>query len=536
MNITRALLTLEFKSFFKLNNLKKSNNNKKARNEALTKLSIWGILAICGVIFSFQIAYGLVDIGFEKLIFESITPIVSVLIFFLIIYKQFSLYKRNDYDMLMSLPLKTSQIVFAKLSMYLVQSIILSFIAYIPAGIYYGVYKGEGVLYYIMLLAIIVVVPIIPFVIALIIGTIISYISSAIKTLNNSIVKISIRILLVILFGILIGMYFIYMFNTNGNVSQEIIIKAINGTSSIYSIVGFINIILYKSNIMVFLLYITINIIIFIVSIKLTSIFFTKINLKYMESKSSGNYKIESFKMTSKFIAIMKVELKRYFSTFIYVMNTMVAGVIALVISIIILILSPENIINIIKINGIASTDFVNIVSKFMPVMIGTIFTISTTTSASISIEGKGFWLTETLPIEAKIIYLSKITVNLLISLPFAIISSIILLFKFKLTLLGVITLFLTPVSLILFISIIGLLLNIKYPKFDFQTPTEVVKQGVPVLMSLVIGILVDVLLIVSTIIFSYIGTIIVDTLFITFAVLLWKKVKKIKINSIQNE
>lgn len=536
MNITKALLKVELISFLKFNHLKKDSSNKKVKNEVLLKLSIIGIFVILGIFFSVQIAYELINIGFEKLIFESIIPIVSIVVFFMILYKQFALFRRNDYDMLISLPLKISQIVFSKLFVFLLQSIIISFVLTFPAGIYYGIYSGQGILYYIMLLGTIILVPIIPFIAALLIGTLISYISSSIKNLNSSLLKIIIRVFIVILFGLAIGVYIFYMTKIENYLTEDMILEVINETSSIYSIIGIVNTIIYEMNILNFIVYVIFNVLMFWLSIEITAYFFPKINLKYMQSKSKGNYKVKNLKRSSKLIAITKVEIKRYFSIFIYVMNTMVTNVMALIVSVIIVIISPENIVGMLNIEGITADELTNIIIKFLPIILTVTLTVTNTTSASISIEGKSFWIVETLPMKTKYIYAPKIIVNLLISLPVVLISFIMFLFKFKLSFIEIIILFITPLSTIILMSLIGLVLNIRYPKFEFQTPTEVVKQGTPVLLSMVIGIIVDILLITTLSLFSSLGIIILDIVFVVLSLLIWNRLKGISINLIQNE
>lgn len=524
----KALLKLEFKSTFKLSKLK----DKKSRNKFLLKALIYIVLAILAIMLSVQASIGLIDIGFENLIFEGVTPIALVITFFIILYKQFSLYKRSDYDMLVSLPIKTSQIVLSKLSIFLLQIIIISSVIYIPAGIVYGFYKGVGILYYLMLLVVSILVPMLPFSLALLLGTLISYISSSIKSLSSG-MKIFVRIMIALFFGIIIVIYMLSMANMENTLNQEMIINTINSSAEVFSVVWFINNILYNLDIGIFLVYLIFNILIFLLTLKITSIFFTKINLKYLESKSNDDYKVNNLKMNSKFFALLKVEIKRYFSIFIYVFNTLPIAIMALVCALVVVFLPAESISSILN---IPKSDYTNLIVNFLPLITVGILSLVNTTNASISLEGNTFWINSSIPIEPRLVYLSKIAVNLLISLPISLISTVIFLFKFDIGALGFITLFLTPISVLPLVALVGILLNIKYPKMDFQNPTEVVKQGTPVLLSMIIGIVIDIALIFVLMIFSHLGLIVLDMIFIILTKVLWDFTKKINLNSIIKE
>jgi ABC-2 type transport system permease protein len=108
-------------------------------------------------------------------------------------------------------------------------------------------------------------------------------------------------------------------------------------------------------------------------------------------------------------------------------------------------------------------------------------FSISTvyTPAVSLSLEGKNFALLKTLPIPTYKILLSKVIFNLVILLPVVLITTGGFAFAFSLS--GVQTLLLLGLlaTLSVFVSTFFMWVNLWFPRFDFQTEVEVVKQSI---------------------------------------------------------
>jgi len=129
-----------------------------------------------------------------------------------------------------------------------------------------------------------------------------------------------------------------------------------------------------------------------------------------------------------------------------------------------------------------------------VPFIIGLLLTMSVTTSISLSFEGKNWWLSLTLPVSNKTVYESKILMDVLVSLPGYLISTIVLACVMPFSVTGYIFLFIVPLIYIVFSAVVGLLINIRYPRFDWNSETEVVKSSSSLLFSMLLGI-VDVIL-----------------------------------------
>lgn len=139
-------------------------------------------------------------------------------------------------------------------------------------------------------------------------------------------------------------------------------------------------------------------------------------------------------------------------------------------------------------------------------------------TSSSISLEGRTINITKTLPISYKTILNSKILYCFIIELPFFLISELIFIFRFGMSLTYFIQIIALTFVLILISAVIGLLVNLKYPKLNASNDTEVVKQSMSSIISVFIGFGIFILSILAL---GYLGQYIDINILITLHILL---------------
>jgi len=117
-------------------------------------------------------------------------------------------------------------------------------------------------------------------------------------------------------------------------------------------------------------------------------------------------------------------------------------------------------------------------------------FSLSTvyTPAISLSLEGKNFGLLKSLPIKGEKILLSKIIFNLLIELPIIFVTFPIFVVNFNIPILTALSSFLLIVSFALATSFYFSWLNVFFPRFDFKTEVEVIKQGMSAFVAIFSG------------------------------------------------
>lgn len=138
--------------------------------------------------------------------------------------------------------------------------------------------------------------------------------------------------------------------------------------------------------------------------------------------------------------AMYKRELARYFSCTIYALNSTIGMV--------------------------------------LPLAIAVCITMSCTTSASLSLEGKSRWLLCAAPVRAIQVFRAKLAVNLTVVAPFGLLSAVLLGIRFGAAAGQAVWLGVVPAAYAVFTALLGMYMNVKFPRYDWPSEYYAVKGG----------------------------------------------------------
>ena len=110
-------------------------------------------------------------------------------------------------------------------------------------------------------------------------------------------------------------------------------------------------------------------------------------------------------------------------------------------------------------------------------------------------IEGKTFNISKSLPIDTKKILLSKVIFSNLLIIPVVLICDVIFFINFKLEIIDYILIILVSLVAPTISSLLGLVINLKYPKMDATSDTEVVKQSISSMISVLSGMVIAIII-----------------------------------------
>lgn len=474
-----------------INSLSKGIDNSKEKKKlhitTATLLLIAAVICFMSTTYSIGLAIVLKPMGYLDLILVVAILFSCILSFIMSIYKaQGTLFSSKDYDLLMSLPIKNSTILTSKILSLMSISYIETALIIIPASIVYFVYNGSlSWIFFIILIVGLMFIPIIPIIAASIIAIIMTFISSRFKHKNivTTIVGM-IAVLLIMIFSINIQNY-INKFIENSD-------SIVSGLSKIYLPAMYLKDALVNYDVVNLLKFIGISIIPFIIFIMIFSNTFKIINGKLSENYKKANYKVKKLETSSITKALVSQELRRYFATPIYVMNTAVGMVLLVAASIATLFVSKEKLVELLGYPEIA-----NMIPISILVMLVFSIGISCTTNSSISLEGNRLWILKSLPIDPKYIFKGKIITNLIITIPASIISNIIFYIGLKFEIKYLIFNLIISVVFSIISAVLGLIINLYFPKMEWTNPTTVVKQSASVMIN-ILGILILVLAMVG--------------------------------------
>ena len=300
----------------------------------------------------------------------------------------------------------------------------------------------------------------------------------------------------------------------------------VKGLSSIYSPAMYLKEALVSYDIVSLIKFILISTVPFLIFVLVFSKTFKVINGKLSESYKKANYKVAGLEASSIIKALVTQELRRYFATPIYVMNTAVGMVLLVAAAIATLFVSKETLAVF-----LGYPEIVNIIP--IGVLVVLVFTIglSCTTNSSISLEGNRLWILKSLPIEPKDIFKGKIITNLIITIPASIIANIIFYIGLKFEIKYLIFNLIISIVFAIVSAILGIIINLYFPKMEWTNPTTVVKQSASVLVTiLVVFILILVVVGVSIALVQVFNItnmmIILSTVLMMFLIVLFASIK----------
>ena len=184
----------------------------------------------------------------------------------------------------------------------------------------------------------------------------------------------------------------------------------------------------------------------------------------------------------------MKREMRRYFSTPIYVLNTML-GIVLLLLFTAYSFLKSDSVLNYVKIIGnLFGIENISVIFVFI---VSLLIILSNTTYASISIEGKHRDILKSLPVSLKELLLAKYQLHLLLTVPIICITSLVLGSIYQMNNIELALCLFLPITVSAFVGILGLFLNLLLPNYEWENVTYIVKQSIPAISTVFLSILI---------------------------------------------
>ena len=465
--------------------------NSRTKKEFFQNIAKMGALLACFILVGISIYYyfdylfeGYLTLKIPYIILAQSFALISSMLLVTNIYKiNGLLFNNKDYNLLLSLPIKRITYIISKLISLYFSNIIFSLLVMIPPLILYVINVKVDSIFYLLYFITIFIIPLVPIIVSTIIGTIISSISSKFKFKN-----LANLILTILLFT---GIIFISMELESmpkidiANMGKSIV----DMFNKIYPLTNTYIDIIKNYNIKSLMIFISIPVLIFSAYIFVINKFYTKINNNLQQSYTNKKYKLIIKKSNSQLGALYKKEITRYFSSANYVINTMIGSIMLIITIIAYMFIGKEKVDILIGISGLSDA-----ILRYTPLVLGGFTLLTCTTHPSISLEGSSAWIMKTIPVNPFKIFLSKIMVNLTVSIPSYIIAAIMLKIYLKLNLSTFILMLIIPLLYTLFISMFGVIVNMFFVNLNWKNEITVIKQSIPAFISILFPMLLAVL------------------------------------------
>ena len=197
---------------------------------------------------------------------------------------------------------------------------------------------------------------------------------------------------------------------------------------------------------------------------------------------TSRKVSVAEARASRRLFSLYRRDIRRYVSSRIYITNTAVGMLLLVLLSYMIAYTDDLN-----------SSEFgqlMPLLTTAMPLFVSFFVALSCTTSVSLSMEGETRWILGSSPLRPWDIFLSKILVNITIVIPLELVSIAILATGLGISGMDLVLLIVVPTSYALFIPALGIVMNIRYPRYDWSSEYYAVKGGsVSMLGSMGIGL-----------------------------------------------
>lgn len=477
-----TLSRVQLQNLFGINEMRYTKDKKKKRTFALLAVAyLILILMAIGYVGSMSFALHFLEMG--EIVPMYLYTIISLVMLILSFFKAGSvLFSMKSYDIVVSLPVAKSSILISRFVTMYVTNLLFAGIIMLPGLAVHIYFAKPGIAFYVISLLVILFAPLLPLTISSILGALIKGISSRMKRKN--LVEIFLTMAVVIVFMV-IG------FST-GEEAVSMNMEAVKVLlSTLTAELGgiFPPALWYHNalhgNVSQLLLLLLVPALIFIAFVWILSLKFQEICTGLNATYAKHDYKLEALKAEYVLMALFKKEMKLYFSSSLYVTNTIIGYVLALVLAAAVAVMGVEPLAEYLGTPGYAP-----LVRQVLPFILSLPLCMTSASACAISMEGKTFWQLQVLPVKAKDVYDGKLLWNLALAAPFYVVSVVLLLIGAKPGIMTALHYILIPLVCLLFTVVLGLASNLRFPVLNWDNEARVVKQGAAVLVSMLIGMI----------------------------------------------
>lgn len=516
------LLKMQFYNFLGINRILHSHNKKEKQKNAVIGILVIIALGLM-IAYSTLFSAGLASMG-DADILPTISALICSLVTLVLTFLKSSgiLFGLRDYDMVMSLPVRSSDVVLSRITIVYLTNLLVSMIVILPAVVIFGLNTEMGIVANLIFLLSILFMPVIPMIVSLGLGVLITAVSSRSK--HKNIFSLALSTLAVLL----IVVASTQAQNMDSSEILNIGIVLSNTANRVYPPAAFISTAVLSQDWLYFAAFAGMSVLAGGIFIVIAAHFYQMMNTVTF-SHAVTKYAEKPLKVSSPVSAMYRREFGRYFSCTIYALNSTIGMVLLLVLSVMLLFISPEMLE---QQSGFAGLS--QMLRQMLPMVISVFITMTSTTAASLSLEGKNRWLMCSAPVRTVDIFNSKIAVNLTVIAPFAVASMLLMGIKMKVSPVQTILLCIVPVAYACFISVLGMYMNVRFPKYDWTSEYYAVKGGaVSVLATMGVGILSSVIPFFLCLIFIDFSTIIMIVTFcllLTITAIIYRSLKGIQL------
>ena len=457
---------------------------------ALLYIYLVATFASFSALMAYMLGSVLLPVGADWMYFSIFILASVAVVFILTVFETKSeLFECKDNELLLSMPIKPKDIVASRVLIVLIYNYIEELLIMLPCIVVYIVYSPtvNGIVGSLLML---VFLPLISTALASGVGYAVALISKKIRKNSFVIVLISLIFLLIYFVGydaIFENLEdFLAKIEQTGSVSHMPFLYYIGSAALLKPASVFV---------------------VIAAAIVLSAIAYTLISKSYISiatDNSTGKrvvYKGGKFKQKNVLWSLIVKELRKFISSATYMLN---AGL-GLVFSIAISIYAVFNRKLILNLAAEFATEglgysFSAVISPLAIVALIFMTSMNIMSACSLSLEGRNLWILKTMPVTSRTALLSKALPQIIVSTPPTLVASILLIIAISAPAEYWVFYILAPFFANAFTSLFGVVINVAFPKFEYENESQPIKQSLSVFLVMMATMLISVLVFVGSI------------------------------------
>jgi len=480
-------------------NMIRTEKDKKKRGKAIGsvvgKFFLYLMLLCVAVFVSIGYAYS----GLTSAIPVFCCVLLAVLEFVFTIFKTNGyLFAFKDYDMLMSLPFSVKKVVSSKFLYMYIKNLPMVFVVSLAMEISYGIFAKPPIAVYFIWTLLSFLLPMIPMVLASVVGFFIAAAGS--KTKHKSFVQIVLTILVILAIIVFRVVFESMLRNNQYKEMMDQVSGFVESVKNVYFPAQLFENAILKCSILDTLIFILVSLGIFEIAFLVISRFYRQINSRLITSGSSKNFKMSNQKKHGVVFSVAYKELKRFTSSANYFVNAGMGQILVLLISIAVIFIDLDKILLVLT-NGAPVTK--DILLPGIPMIVFWLVGMMATTTVSVSLEGKNFWIIQSSPISMADFYRGKMFFNLWVTVPFALLGNIALGVACGGAFADILLCCVTGILQCFFSTTMGMACGLRFARFDWENEMEIIKQNTGVVLYLLPNMFISMIL---TVVFIALG------------------------------
>ena len=455
-------------------NKAKYSRDQKVKRKTVGIALVYAMVAVLLLFYIVMMAVMFCKQGLGGLLPATTVALVSLITFvFTLIRGCTGLFALKDYDQVMSLPVKKSDLVISRILCVYLSNLVFALGVTIPCLIVLFAMSGFSAAALFVTLSAAIVAPAVPMAIGVLISTLVSALLARLpfKNILHTVLQIAIFVGLMVLS---------FPFSFNSSASQEMDMNALYDVivGRTYPPALLINMAL-RGQVWAIFAFIGGSVLVAAAFVAVMSVLYERIHNALNARAAKKAYNAKHIRSGTAYAALVRREFKRLFSSPTYLMNGLAGGILILLAGAALLIFDAKNALLGLGLPPSILPQFIYGGMGLLVMFVG----MSCPAASALSLEGKSRDQLFTMPISARNILLAKALPTFTVNSIVGVAGACILCGALGADPAAWIILPLTTLLTAAFAALSGIFLNVKFPKYDWNSETQVIKQSAPVML-----------------------------------------------------